>query len=78
MGVLAIEVWSLIGRVMGLGGGVLDFLAFTILNLSYRGDMEADRADAARWAAAGGWTVAVDGAAPFTLWDGAAFLLRRP
>ncbi len=55
------------------GGG-----AFAILNLSYRGDPEADRADAARWAAAGGWTLAVDGAAPFALWDGAAFLLRRP
>ena len=52
--------------------------AFAILNLSYRGDPEADRADTARWAAAGGWTVAADGAAPFALWDGAAFLLRRP
>jgi hypothetical protein len=35
MGVLAIEVWSLIGRVMGLGGGVLDFLAFTILAFGF-------------------------------------------
>ena len=52
--------------------------AFAILNMSYRGDPEADRADAARWAAAGGWTLAVDGAAPFALWDGSAFLLRRP
>ena len=52
--------------------------ALAILNLSYRGDPEADRADAARWAAAGGWTLAVGGAAPFALWDGAAFLLRRP
>lgn len=52
--------------------------ALAILNLSYRGDLEADRADAARWAAAGGWALAVDGAAPFALWDGAAFLLRRP
>jgi len=52
--------------------------AFAILNLSYRGDLEADRADAARWAAAGGWTLAADGVAPFTLWDGTAFLLRRP
>ncbi len=52
--------------------------ALAILNLSYRGDAGADRADAARWAAAGGWTLAVDGAAPFALWDGTAFLLRRP
>jgi len=59
-------------RVLRPGG------AFAILNLSYRGDPEADRADAARWAAAGGWTLAVNGAAPFALWDGAAFLLRRP
>jgi SAM-dependent methyltransferase len=59
-------------RVLRPGG------ALAILNLSYRGDIEADRADAARWAAAGGWTLAVDGAAPFALWDGAAFLLRRP
>ena len=59
-------------RILRPGG------ALAILNLSYRGDIEADRADAARWAAAGGWTLAVDGAAPFALWDGAAFLLRRP
>lgn len=51
--------------------------AFAIFNLSYRG-LDADRADAARWAATGGWTLAVDGAAPFKLWDGTAFLLRRP
>ena len=59
-------------RVLRPGG------ALAVLNLSYRGDLEADRADAARWAAAGGWFLAVDGAAPFALWDGAAFLLRRP
>jgi SAM-dependent methyltransferase len=59
-------------RVLRPGG------ALAVLNLSYRGDPGADRADAARWAAAGGWTLAVDGAAPFALWDGAAFLLRRP
>ena len=59
-------------RVLRRGG------AFAILNLSYRGDPEADRADAARWAATGGWTLAVDGATPFALWDGAAFLLRHP
>ena len=52
--------------------------ALAILNLSYRGDPGLDRADAARWAAEGGWTLAADGGAPFALWDGLAFLLRRP
>ena len=59
-------------RILRPGG------ALAILNLSYRGDPGADRADAARWAADGGWTLAVDGASPFALWDGTAFLLRRP
>jgi SAM-dependent methyltransferase len=59
-------------RVLRPGG------ALAILNLSYRGDPGADRADAARWAAAGGWKLAADGAPPFALWDGSAFLLRRP
>ena len=59
-------------RVLRPGG------ALAVPNLSYRGDVEADRADAARWAAAGGWTLAVAGTAPFALWDGAAFLFRRP
>lgn len=31
MGVLAIEIWSLIGRLIGLGNGWLDFLAFLVL-----------------------------------------------
>jgi SAM-dependent methyltransferase len=52
--------------------------AFAILNLSYRGDPALDRADAARWAASGHWSLAQNGIAPFTLWDGLAFLLRRP
>jgi hypothetical protein len=33
--VLAIEVWSLLGRVVGLGGGVLEFIAFTILAFGF-------------------------------------------
>ncbi|MBP0494922.1 class I SAM-dependent methyltransferase [Pararoseomonas indoligenes] len=52
--------------------------ALAILNLSYRGDPEADRADAARWATEGGWHLTANGTNPFTLWDGCAFLLRRP
>jgi len=35
MGVLAIEVWSLLGRVIGLGGGFLEFLAFTVVAFGF-------------------------------------------
>jgi len=35
VGVMAIEVWSLLGRVVGLGGGFLEFLAFTILAFGF-------------------------------------------
>ncbi|MES1211598.1 MAG: hypothetical protein ABUL63_04605, partial [Acidobacteriota bacterium] len=35
VGVMAIEGWSLVGRVMGLGGGILDFLAFTVLAFGF-------------------------------------------
>jgi cytoskeletal protein CcmA (bactofilin family) len=35
VGVMAIEVWSLLGRVIGLGGGPLDFLAFTVLAFGF-------------------------------------------
>lgn len=31
IGVLAIEVWSILGKVIGLGGGGLDFIALTML-----------------------------------------------
>jgi SAM-dependent methyltransferase len=58
-------------RVLRPGG------ALAILNLSYRGDAAADRADAARWAAAHGFRLAVAGTAPFALWDGTAWVLRR-
>ena len=51
--------------------------ALAILNLSYREDAERDRADAAGWAAAHGFSLDVAGAAPFTLWDGTAWVLRR-
>jgi SAM-dependent methyltransferase len=58
-------------RILRAGG------ALAILNLSYRGDPAADVADAARWAAAHGFAAIVLGDAPFKLWDGRAFLLRR-
>jgi SAM-dependent methyltransferase len=51
--------------------------ALAILNLSYRGDEAADRADAARWAAEHRLTVTSCGEHPFRLWDAAAFVLRK-
>jgi SAM-dependent methyltransferase len=44
--------------------------ALAALNLSYRGDPDRDRADAARWAGAHGLALEVAGATPFVLWDG--------
>lgn len=58
-------------RVLRDGG------ALVILNLSYRSDPAADVLDAKRWAAAHDFVPAVLGDAPFTLWDGRAFVLRR-
>lgn len=51
--------------------------ALAVLNLSYRGDPDRDRADAARWAEANGLALEVAGATPFALWDGTAFAFRR-
>ena len=51
--------------------------ALVILNLSYRGDPAADRADAASWAARHGFTLEMAGATPFRVWDGSAYVLRR-
>ena len=58
-------------RILRPGG------ALCILNLSYRDDPVQDRADAARWAGAHGFTLAVADLAPFRLWDGSAYVLRR-
>jgi SAM-dependent methyltransferase len=68
---LAATMFGEIGRVLVRGG------AFALMNYSYRGDDEADRADVAALAAASGLQVAVAGTAPFSLWNGLAFLLRR-
>jgi SAM-dependent methyltransferase len=51
--------------------------ALAILNYSYRGDLEADRADIARLAAAHGFAIERNGTRDLSLWDGATFLLRR-
>lgn len=59
-------------RALRLGG------ALVMLNLSYRGDPAADRTDAATWAKACGLVLEVADARPFALWDGTAFVLRKP
>lgn len=51
--------------------------ALAVLNFSYGRDVEADRADATAWAAAGGLTLEEGGTRPFTLWDGMAWVFRR-
>jgi SAM-dependent methyltransferase len=56
-------------RVLVPGG------ALAILGFSYRDDLSRDRADVR--AAAGALSIERDGERPFTLWDAAAWLLRR-
>lgn len=51
--------------------------AIAVLNLSYRGDPAADRADLHRWAAAHGLAATSCGERPFRQWDGQAFVLRK-
>ncbi len=51
--------------------------ALAVLNFSYRGNPAADRADAATLAAAHGFTLEQAGTAPFSVWDGTAFVFRR-
>jgi len=52
--------------------------ALVVLNLSYGRDSAADAADARAWAAAHGLALEVAGERPFALWDGTAYVLRRP
>jgi SAM-dependent methyltransferase len=58
-------------RVLKPGGDLV------ILGYSQRGAPDADRAEVRQLAAAAGFTVLVDGTQPFTVWDGAAFRLRK-
>ncbi len=58
-------------RVLRAGGD------FVILNYSYRGDDETDRADVSRLARDYGFDVEVSGAHPFSSWDGSASHLRK-
>jgi SAM-dependent methyltransferase len=61
-----------VARVLRAGGD------FVILNLSYRGDLELDRENARRLAAAAGLRVLRNGTADLRLWDGTTFHLRKP
>ena len=49
-----------------------------IFNYSYRGDIEADRADISAFAKSAGLEVVRDGSRDLALWDGTSFLLRAP
>jgi ubiquinone/menaquinone biosynthesis C-methylase UbiE len=48
-----------------------------VLNFSYRGDAGADRTDVRQLADEIGFDILQNGARPFALWDGLAFVLRR-
>jgi SAM-dependent methyltransferase len=58
-------------RVLKPGGSLF------VGNYSYRGDVDADRADLARVAHRAGLTVRRDGTREFALWDGVSFLLQK-
>ena len=60
-----------IARVL-IPGGLL-----AILNASYRADPALDARELAAWGAPVGLALEIAGAAPFRLWDGRAFRLRR-
>jgi hypothetical protein len=50
--------------------------ALLILNLSYRGDTDADVREVSRLAAENGFVVERAGTRDFRLWDGLTFLLK--
>lgn len=52
--------------------------ALVIFNYSYRGDLDADRADIARLAAVHGFAIERNGTSDLSLWDGVTFVLRQP
>ncbi|MEO7367238.1 MAG: class I SAM-dependent methyltransferase [Gemmatimonadaceae bacterium] len=63
--------FSEVARALKPGGDLV------IMNYSYRGDDQADQADASRLAADYGFDVLVAGERPFAIWDGSAFHLRK-
>jgi SAM-dependent methyltransferase len=50
---------------------------FLILHFSYRDDTAADRAEVRRLSHATGFSVVMNGAQPFKLWDGVVFRIRK-
>jgi SAM-dependent methyltransferase len=60
-----------VARVLVDGGD------FVVLNLTYRGDLALDRADARRLALASGFDLLSNGTQELELWDGAIFHLRK-
>lgn len=58
-------------RVLASGG------EFVILHFSYRDSLQEDRAEVRRLSRAAGFTVVMNGAQPFKLWDGVAFRMRK-
>ena len=58
-------------RVLRPGG------EFVILHFSYRDSTHADRAEVRKLCRAAGFTVVMNGAQPFKLWDGVAFRMRK-
>lgn len=65
------------GHISGIARALRPGSVLAVLNLSYRGDPEADCTDMADWAKACGLALEIAGARPFALWDGAAFVLRK-
>lgn len=61
-----------IARVLRAGGDLL------VMNLSYRGDLALDRADAAAFAAELGFQLRRNGTSDLRTWDGTTFLFRKP
>ena len=58
-------------RVLAPGG------EFVILHFSYRDSSEEDRAEVRKLCRANGFTLVMNGAQPFKLWDGVAFRMRK-
>jgi ubiquinone/menaquinone biosynthesis C-methylase UbiE len=50
---------------------------FVILHFSYRDSTAADRAEVRKFSRAAGFTVVMNGAQPFKVWDGVAFRMRK-
>jgi len=69
---LADRMLSEMARVLRPGGRTV------ILNFSYRGDLEADRADLLAFADRSGLKVVRNGTADFRFWDGVTFAIQKP